>query len=122
MDKSSTYEDSIFEQENVIKLFSSIKKVFFMESGDFYNSFINSASKLLNKEIIKDNIPFKLIENIIENSMRSTSLNNDPNKDLFFFSFRLKSIGEDKMVLRKFNEALESNKTNLFFERCNSGG
>ena len=56
-----TLMNLIFEQENVIKLFSSIKKVFFMESGDFYNSFINSASKLLNKEIIKDNIPFKMI-------------------------------------------------------------
>ena len=106
----------IFEQENVIKLFSSIKKVFFMESGDFYNSFINSASKLLNKEIIKDNIPFKMIESIIENSIRSTSLNNDEYKDLFFFSFSLKSISDDKLVLRKFNEALESSQTNLFFD------
>lgn len=106
----------IFEQENVVSLFTSIKKIFLMESGDFYNFFINSASSLLNKEIIKDNIPFKKVENIIENAIRSTSLNVDSNKDLFYFSFSLKSIGEDKIVLRKFNEALESNKTNLFFE------
>ena len=106
----------IFEQEKVISLFSSIKKVFLMESGDFYNYFINSSSEYLNKEIIKDNIPFKKIENFIENAVLSTSLNSDPNKDLFFFSFSLKSIGDDKKVLGKFVEALESNKTNLFFE------
>jgi gamma-tubulin complex component 2 len=111
-----TLMNLIFQQENVISLFSSIKKVFFMESGDFYNFFINSASGFLNKEIIKDNIPFKKIENIIENAIRSTSLNNDAHKDLFYYSFSLKSIGEDKIILRKFNEALESNKTNLFFE------
>jgi len=86
----------IFEQENVITLFASIKKIFLMEGGDFYNFFINSASALLNKEIIKDNIPFKKVENIIENAIRSTSLNIDANKDLFSSLSVLSLLGRTK--------------------------
>lgn len=111
-----TLMNLIFQQENVVSLFTSIKKVFFMESGDFYNFFLNTSSSLLWSEILKDRVEFKQIENIIENAIRITSLNSDAHKDSFYFSYTVKSVVNDKYVLTKFNEAMESSKSNIFFQ------
>jgi gamma-tubulin complex component 2 len=66
----------IFKNEDLLGRLKSIKSSFLFEKADYFNHFIESAEKELNKSL--NEINKEKIESLIEMSVRTSSLLNDP--------------------------------------------
>jgi gamma-tubulin complex component 2 len=102
-----TLKNLLFKEENILSIFKSIKKFYFMECGDFYTHLLDCSDELLLLE--RNKIKFEKFENLIDNAIRSTSANLDFNKDLFDFKFSNMILRTEKIYLDRYNKILEMN-------------
>jgi gamma-tubulin complex component 2 len=102
-----TLKNLLFKEENLISIFKSIKKFYFMECGDFYTHLLDCSDELLLQE--RNKIKFEKFENLIDNAIRSTSANLDFNKDLFDFDFSNMILRTEKIYHDRYNKILEIN-------------
>lgn len=90
----------------IFSILNSAKKVFFMESGDFYSYFIDLSDEYLNQE--KGKVEFEKLENLFFSAQNLSSLKTIQ-KDLFKFSFSSMIIRNEKKYLDQLIKIVNQN-------------
>jgi gamma-tubulin complex component 2 len=111
-------KDLLFKEENLLSIIKSMKRFYFMECGDFYTHFIDTCAELLDLE--KDQVMTDKFENVIDNTIRSTSAVLDVNRELFYFSFSKMIFKTEKLYLDMYTKVLESNDISTVIRLINS--
>ena len=63
-------------EENLMGRLHSLKNFFFFSKSDYFVHFLDSAEEELNKSV--KNVSKEKLESLLEMSIRTSSLNNDP--------------------------------------------
>jgi gamma-tubulin complex component 2 len=112
-----TLKNLLFKEENILSIFKSIKRFYFLECGDFYTHFIDVTDELLSME--KNQIMVDKFESIIDNTIRSTSAVLDTNRDLFSFAISKMIMRTEKLFLDRYTKILESNNIPTIIQLIN---
>lgn len=91
----------------LLSVLNSTKKMFFMESGDFYTYFLELADEYLNQE--KGKVELGKIENLFFASQNFTSLKTMPHKELFSFNFSNMILKNEKKYLDQYSKTIQNN-------------
>lgn len=105
---NETLKTVLFKEKSLESLIKSFKRFYLLESGDFYSYLIELASDVFDKE--KKEINLEKLQTNIDNAIRSTSANLDPNKDQFYFDLSDLVITMEKKYLDKYDEIINSNE------------